>query len=153
MLSEFRSVPLRPSASKASYLFSALSGSTIEHLFYDKDTLSMRARVKLRPGQRGTKRWLAKYGDRLVCVRYRYDAKQRKRYTTIEVIVDEGPWTPPPPAPDTIVGVRVAWGEAALARQVKAAGGQWDRRQQVWNLRYDQIVALGLLERIVLPTL
>ncbi|MDQ2996179.1 MAG: hypothetical protein M3R61_03870 [Chloroflexota bacterium] len=113
----------------------------------------MRARVKLRPGQRGTKQWLAKYGDRLVCVRYRYDAQQQKRYTTVEVIVAEGPWTPPTPAPATIVGVRVAWGEAALARQVKAAGGLWNRQQQVWNVRYDQVVALGLVDRIVVPAL
>ena len=113
----------------------------------------MRARVKLRPGQRGTKQWVAKYGEQLVCVRYRYDASQRKRYTTIEIIVAEGPWTPPPPTPDTIVGVRVAWGEAALARQIKAAGGQWNRRQKVWDVRYDQVVALGLVDRIVAPTL
>jgi hypothetical protein len=113
----------------------------------------MRARVKLRPGQRRTKQWLATYSDRLVCVRYRYDAYQQKRYTTVEVIVAEGPWAPPPPAPDTIVGVRVAWGEAALARQVKAAGGQWNRQQQVWEVRYDQVVALGLVDQIVLPTL
>ena len=60
---------------------------------------------------------------------------------------------PPTPAPDRIVGVRVAWGEAALARQVKAAGGKWNRPQQVWELRYDQVVALGLVDRIVLLTL
>jgi len=113
----------------------------------------MRTRVKLRPGQRGTKRWLATYGDRLICVRYRYDAHQHKRYTTVEVIVAEGPWTPPPPAPDTIVGVRVAWGEAAIARHVKAAGGKWNRQQQLWEVRYDQVVALGLIDRIVLRTL
>ena len=69
------------------------------------------------------------------------------------MIVAEGPWTPPAPAPDTIVGVRVAWGEAAIARQVKAAGGTWNRQQQVWEVRYDQVVALGLIDRIVLPTL
>jgi hypothetical protein len=109
----------------------------------------MRTRVKLRPGQRGTKRWLAKYGDQLVCVRYRYDAQHRKRYTTVELIVAEAEWTPPPPA--TIVGVRVAWSEADLARTIKAAGGQWERQQRVWELRYDQVVALGLLDRLVMP--
>ena len=83
----------------------------------------------------------------------RHLATTHKRYTTIEIIVAEEPWTPPPPTPDTIVGVRVAWGEAALARQIKAAGGQWNRRQQVWEVRYDQIVALGLVDRIVVPAL
>jgi hypothetical protein len=71
----------------------------------------------------------------------------------VEVIVAEVPWTPLPPAPDTIVGVRVAWGEAVLARQVKATGGRWNRQQQVWEVRYDQVVALSLVDRIVKPTL
>lgn len=71
----------------------------------------MRTRVKLRPGQRGTKRWLAHYGEQIVCIRYRYDALQRKRYTTVEIIVATGTWQPPPPAPATLVDVRIAWGE------------------------------------------
>ncbi len=50
----------------------------------------MRTRAKLRPGQRGTKRWLARYGEQLVRVRYRYDAQQCKRYTTVEIIVATG---------------------------------------------------------------
>lgn len=56
-------------------------------------------------------------------------------------------------ATDSIVGVRVAWGEATLAREVKAAGGVWNRPRQVWELRYDQVVALGLVDRMILPTL
>ena len=38
----------------------------------------MRTRLTLKPGQRGTKQLVAEYGDRLVCVRYRYDDKQCK---------------------------------------------------------------------------
>ena len=53
------------------------------------------------------------------------------------------------PSPDTIVSVRVAWGEAALARQIKAVGGRWNRQHKVWNLRYDQAVALDIVDRIV----
>ncbi len=29
---------------------------------------------------------------KLVCVRYRYDAERKKRYKTVEIIVDEAPW-------------------------------------------------------------
>ena len=36
----------------------------------------MRTRLILKPGQRGTKKLGAKYGDRLLCVRYRYDEKR-----------------------------------------------------------------------------
>ncbi len=44
-------------------------------------------RVALKPGQKGTRRLATRYGDRLVCVRYRYDKVKRKRYKTIELIV------------------------------------------------------------------
>jgi hypothetical protein len=111
----------------------------------------MRVGVKLLPGQRGTKRWVRQYGERLVCVRYRYDVEERKRYTTVELIVTESSWTPPTPAPDTIVAVRVSWGEVELARSIKAAGGTWNRHKRAWELRYDQAVALGLLNRLVAP--
>jgi hypothetical protein len=110
----------------------------------------MRTRTTLRPGQRGTKKWARQYGDRLVCVRYRYDEQRRRRYTTVEIIVDEAAWAPPP-APDTIVGLRVTREEVALQRAIRTAGGQWDRAQRVWRIRYDQVVALGLLDRLVPP--
>jgi hypothetical protein len=52
-----------------------------------------------RPGQRGTQKLVALYGDRLVCVRYRYDAASGTRYKTVELIVDQAAWIPPPPHP------------------------------------------------------
>ena len=42
----------------------------------------MTATTTLRPGQKGTKHLMAKYGNRLICVRYRYDSATHKRYTT-----------------------------------------------------------------------
>lgn len=54
--------------------------------------MAMRTRLKLKPGQNGTKKLLEKYGDVLVCVRYRYDEETQKRYKTVELIVDEGVW-------------------------------------------------------------
>jgi hypothetical protein len=111
----------------------------------------MRARAKRLPGQPGTKALLKTYGDRLVCVRYRYDRAQRKRYKTVELIVEEAPWEPPPvvPAPETIVYLRVAWGEAVVARRIKQAGGQWRRDYKLWALCYAQAEQLDLLDRMV----
>jgi hypothetical protein len=105
---------------------------------------------KVAPGQGGTKRFLEQYGAQLVCVRYRYDRAQRKRYKTIELVVDEVPWTPPPIrfANATLVGVRVTYQEIDWQRQVKQAGGKWNPAQRVWELRYDQALALGLKDRI-----
>ena len=42
---------------------------------------------KMKPGDPGTKRLLAKYGEQLVCVRYRNDRQNQRRLTTIELIV------------------------------------------------------------------
>ena len=46
----------------------------------------MRTRLKLNPGQRGTKKLVTKYGERLICVRYRYDDEKKKRYKTVELV-------------------------------------------------------------------
>jgi hypothetical protein len=108
-------------------------------------------RLRLKPGQKGTKRLLAQYGDRLICVRYRYDARQKKRFKTVELLVAERPWQPskPPVAPDQIVALRVAFAEAAVRNRVKHAGGTWNPERRVWKLRYHRVVALGLNHRIV----
>jgi len=49
----------------------------------------MRTSQHLKPGRKGTKQLLTQYGDRLVCVRYRHDAQQKKRFKTVELIVAE----------------------------------------------------------------
>jgi hypothetical protein len=54
----------------------------------------MRVRLVRRPGQHGTRAYVEQYGDRLVCVRYRYDEAARRRYKTIELIVEEKEWKP-----------------------------------------------------------
>lgn len=113
----------------------------------------MQARRTLTPGQNGTKKFLDRYGDQLVCVRYRYDKQQRKRFTTVEIIVEESVWTPSiaPITEPIIVGLRVALNEVALQRQIKQAGGTWNREKRVWDIPFDQAVALGLKDRIETP--
>ena len=39
----------------------------------------MKTRLTLKPGQKGTKKLIAEYGDTLVCIRYRYDPQKKKR--------------------------------------------------------------------------
>src|SRR5215813_922243 len=69
----------------------------------------MRTSLHLKPGRKGIKQLLAQYGDRLVCVRYRYDAQQKKRFKTVELIVAEWAWELPAPRipADQIVALRV----------------------------------------------
>jgi hypothetical protein len=113
-------------------------------------TVSAPVGLHLKPGQKGTKRLVERYGDRLVCVRYRYDAARRKRIKTVELVVAEADWEPRF-APDQIVALRVAFTDVTTRTRVKRAGGTWDPDRVVWQLRYDRVVALGLRRRIVPP--
>ncbi len=115
----------------------------------------MQARKKLKPGQDGTKGLVRQYGERLLCVRYRYDEAQQVRHKTVELIVETTPWQPAVttiPA-NTLIGLHVHVTEADVQQKIRRAGGQWNRSRKMWELRYDQAVALGLKSRIVAATL
>jgi hypothetical protein len=113
----------------------------------------MQIRLTLAPGKRGTQKYVAEYGERLVCVRYRYDAGQGKRYKTVELIVDEVDWQPAEaqnePNVETVVQIHVRLDEEELRGQVKRAGARWNRKQRVWEMAYGQVKALGLRARMV----
>ncbi|MCP4353044.1 MAG: hypothetical protein GY795_46935 [Desulfobacterales bacterium] len=53
------------------------------------------------------------YGSSLVCIRYRYDEKRKKRLKTAELIIEETDWEPEDPekkksvTDDRIAGVRI----------------------------------------------
>lgn len=114
----------------------------------------MKTRVNLKPGQKGTKRLVEQYGDALVCVRYRYDAKNHKQYKTVEIIVSESEWTPPPAKyPDgELVPLKIGINETVLQGQVRAVGGRWNKEQQVWLVPYGCIAGTKLEKLIVVET-
>ncbi|NTU63229.1 MAG: hypothetical protein HGB05_07455 [Chloroflexi bacterium] len=97
---------------------------------------------KLLPTSPGAKRLTERYGNALVCVRYREAAETGKRLTTVELIVAERPL----PAR---TGVRIAYGETELRSRVKAAGGIWDAEHKVWRLPKSVIRKLQLEQRVV----
>jgi hypothetical protein len=45
--------------------------------------------------------------------------------------------------------LRIEYGEIGLRNLVKAAGGKWNREKQVWELPYQEVLRLGLVERII----
>ena len=112
----------------------------------------MKTVVKLKPGQKGTKKLLAQYGDALLCVRYRYDVTGRK-FKTVEIVVSDSEWTPPPPKypPSALVALRIGVEEKTLQRHAKAAGGVWDRERHIWLIRYGNVpgVLVGRIDRVV----
>lgn len=106
-------------------------------------------RLHLKPGQKGTKRLLEQYGDRLICVRDRHDAQQRRRFKTVELVVDEREWVPRPRVTGhTIVELRIPFADTRARTLVKQAGGRWNPDRKTWHLRYDQPLANGLSDRI-----
>jgi len=83
-------------------------------------------------------------------MRYRYDAERRLRFKTVELIIEQAPWSPPATRIDgvTLMGVRVGAKEVALQGQVKEAGGKWNPAERVWEMLYSRALALGLKDRI-----
>lgn len=111
----------------------------------------------VKPGRSGSARWVHKFGDKLIAVRYRYDTRRGMRYTTVELVVDTCPWLPgtrfpsgPDPdglGPETVF-VRISYSEEALRERVKAAGGRWDKNRKAWEVRLEHVTRLGLRDRI-----
>lgn len=110
----------------------------------------------LAPGARGTRRYLEKYAERLICVRYRKDPARQRRLTTIELIVDEGPLIPRSrmekalnPHPNRHILVKISYREEELRQRAKQAGGKWLPEKRLWQLPYHKAIALGLRSRMV----
>ena len=79
--------------------------------------------------ERGTKKLLAQYGDRLVRVRYRYDEQGGKRVKKVELVVEEIPWDPGMVTPshgDASGGKRI---EKRRRSSIQTPTGLYDKAQ------------------------
>ena len=110
----------------------------------------MQTRLTLRPHQRGAMQLLAKYGERLVCVRYRYELEPKRRLRTMALRAEGCHWVPETKGKNVgrMVPLRVAASEKEERRQVKEAGVKWNPVLGVWEISYEQVVALHLEKRI-----
>ena len=100
----------------------------------------------LLPQDRGALQWARHYGDALVCVRHRTDAKGKVRHTTVELLVQSMPIRP---RSFKMVYVRLASHEHTLRDIVQTAGGRWDAKQRLWRLPSRVAGILSLRHRIV----
>lgn len=116
----------------------------------------MKTRLTLKPGQKGTKSLVNMYGEKLVCIRYRYDTELKKRFKTVELIVEEADWEPSSGiagdqdqiSTNSIIFVRVALDEVELREKVKNSGAWWNPKRKLWEMRYGKALELGVEERI-----
>lgn len=100
----------------------------------------------LAPGDRGAVELARHYGDALVCVRHRTDAKGKIRHTTVELVVQR---TPIRARSAKMVFIQVEPHERSLHSVLKAAGGLWDGKQRLWRLPSRIASILNLRNRIV----
>ena len=95
---------------------------------------------KILAGKPGTKKMVEKYGDDLVCIRYRYDFNKGVRYKTVELIVERGLWDADKHLvkQNKEVDVKVFYEEINLREAVKARGGIWNPERKTWKLSYKE---------------
>ena len=110
----------------------------------------MKTRLILKPGQRGTKNLVEKFGNALLCVRFRYDAERRQRLKTVELIVERTEWNPPLSAytAETLVPLRIRHYNMPMRSQAKAAGGRWNPEKKLWFVKYGKIAGTALEKHI-----
>jgi len=108
----------------------------------------MKAYAHLKPGQKGTKRLHEKYGDALLCVRYRFDEIRQVKVKTVELIVDEKPLVVPRFRDEEMVPVSVAFDEQELREQLRRMRARWDGEIKVWFVRYGLVRGTELESRI-----
>ncbi len=70
----------------------------------------------MKPGQKGTREWTARFGPDLLCVRPRAPGARGGVVAT---------WR---------VTQRIGWRKRGLQQRVKSAGGRWDAAERVWML-------------------
>ena len=117
----------------------------------------MKTKLSIKAGEKGTKKLCEKFGESLVCVRYRYDDTNKKRYKTVELIIEETDWEPTENSKqekigkqkdEMLVGVRIGIGEGRLQQEMRNAGGKWNRQNQLWEIGYETALRLGLKDRV-----
>lgn len=105
----------------------------------------MRVVKKLAPTSRGAIKLAVQFGETLLCVRHRVDAKAKFRFTTVELLVGRAPIKV---KSQKYVDVQIDWNELSLQQVVKAAGARWDGKAKVWRMPRRLVGILRLTDRI-----
>ena len=105
----------------------------------------MRVVKKLAPTNRGAIRLREQFGETLICVRHRVDAKAKFRFPTVELLVNRAPIKV---RSERMVEVKIDWDEQSLREIVKEAGAKWDGKDRVWRMPSRLAGILRLTDRL-----
>ena len=97
---------------------------------------------------RGAIKLTRKFGETLVCVRYRLSPDGSQRMTTVELEVDRSAVQKKANPP---VSVKIYASETKLAAQAKARGAWFNGKTRLWHMHQNDAQALGLAKRIARP--
>lgn len=108
----------------------------------------MKSYCHVKPGQKGTRRLVERFGDALLCVRYRFDEKRGVKLKTAEIIVEERPVNPPRLRDDEVVPAAVGYDEVELREHLRRIRAKWDPQVKLWFVMYRLIRGTALEARI-----
>jgi hypothetical protein len=102
---------------------------------------------RLQPEQAGALKLARRFGPALVCVRYRQDERGTHRYTTVEIVVAQGP-IQRSRRDREIVNVFIDYDDGKTQAAARAHGARWDGRARVCRMPRHVARRLRLLSRI-----
>ena len=107
---------------------------------------ALRVAKTYRPSQNGAKRFAARYGRQLVCVRQRLSDDGGTRHTTVELLIES---TPVASRSRSLVAVRIPPMDKKTRVLLLACGASWHPKQRYWLLQRIEAKNLGLLDYFV----
>ncbi|HEX3140431.1 MAG TPA: hypothetical protein VHQ87_10265 [Rhizobacter sp.] len=103
---------------------------------------------KISVTQAGAIKLARRYGEALVCVRYRQSRDGTIRYTTVELLVEQAPIIRRI-QPTAMVALRLWRAQPELRRRIESSGGQWDPEAGVWRLPRELARQLRLMRYVI----
>ena len=97
---------------------------------------------------RGALKLSRKFGEALVCVRYRVSPDGHQRLTTIELEVER---VDVQRRANPSVSVKIYPSETKLAARAKSKGAWFNAETRLWRMRQNDALALGLHKRVARP--
>ncbi len=111
----------------------------------------LKTKKVIKAGKPGTQKYVREFGNKLLCIRHKYDRARGQKYITAEIIVEATQWTPNECniPHNKLMDLNVEYKEINLRLLIRNAGGKWNPKEKVWQLAYSEVKALGLEDRIV----